>query len=185
MARGDADWEAVEREYRAGQLSIREIARNAGVSDTAIRKRASAYGWSRDLSELVREAVRDKLVRENVCIDHANDEEIIETAASRGVEVVRQHRSTLGRLNRIANSLLDAIEARISAANGQLDPSSPAVAASFTVLGDKETLADAMEKVQRAVTKVIPLERQAFSLDEKQSAPASVQVVITPEESGV
>ena len=61
--RKSVDWEAIEREYRAGQLSVREIARTSGVTETAIRKHAKADGWTRALAEKVREAVREKLVR--------------------------------------------------------------------------------------------------------------------------
>ena len=40
----DVDWEAVEGMYRAGLLSVREIARSQGISHTAIQKRAKADG---------------------------------------------------------------------------------------------------------------------------------------------
>ncbi|CNB66807.1 Terminase small subunit [Yersinia frederiksenii] len=39
------DWEAIKREYCAGQLSIRSLAEKHGVSDTAIRKRAKSEEW--------------------------------------------------------------------------------------------------------------------------------------------
>lgn len=39
------DWEAIKREYCAGQLSIRALAEKYGVSDTAVRKRAKADEW--------------------------------------------------------------------------------------------------------------------------------------------
>lgn len=39
------DWEAIKREYCAGQLSIRALAEKYDVSDTAIRKRAKADEW--------------------------------------------------------------------------------------------------------------------------------------------
>ncbi|MBL0374025.1 hypothetical protein JJB09_18550 [Rhizobium sp. KVB221] len=41
------DWVGIERDYRAGVMGIREIARWYGVSDTAIHKRAKADGWTR------------------------------------------------------------------------------------------------------------------------------------------
>jgi len=41
------DWEAIEREYRAGDSSIRALAEKHGVSDTAIRKKAKAEGWEK------------------------------------------------------------------------------------------------------------------------------------------
>ncbi|CQD70843.1 Terminase small subunit [Yersinia enterocolitica] len=39
------DWEAIKREYCAGQLSIRALAEKYGVSDTAVRKRVKADEW--------------------------------------------------------------------------------------------------------------------------------------------
>jgi hypothetical protein len=50
----------------AGQLSIKELPRQHGLSDTAIRKRAKANGWTPDLSGAVRSRVRESLVREGV-----------------------------------------------------------------------------------------------------------------------
>ena len=46
-ARSSTDWEAIERDYRAGAKSVREIAKAHSVSDTAIRKKATAQGWVR------------------------------------------------------------------------------------------------------------------------------------------
>ncbi|WP_145532571.1 terminase small subunit [Yersinia alsatica] len=48
------DWEAIKREYSAGQLSIRALAEKYGVSDTAVRKRAKADSWPKP--EKVRKA---------------------------------------------------------------------------------------------------------------------------------
>ncbi len=41
------DWAEIERDYRAGTMSIRELAAWYGISDTAIRKRAKKDGWER------------------------------------------------------------------------------------------------------------------------------------------
>lgn len=40
------DWAGIEADYRAGNRSIREIARWFSISDTAIRKRAREKGWT-------------------------------------------------------------------------------------------------------------------------------------------
>jgi hypothetical protein len=42
------DWAAIEKDYRAGTRKIREIARWFSISDTAIRKRAKAEGWTQE-----------------------------------------------------------------------------------------------------------------------------------------
>lgn len=52
------DWESIESEYRCGIKSIREIARDHGCSDKAIRKKASQEGWVRDLTARIRQKVR-------------------------------------------------------------------------------------------------------------------------------
>lgn len=41
------DWAEIERDFRTGTMSIREIARWYGITDTAIRKKAAAGGWVR------------------------------------------------------------------------------------------------------------------------------------------
>ncbi len=57
------DWEAIESAYRTGSLSIRAIADKHGVSNTAIRKKASQQNCQRDLTNKVKTATQDKLVR--------------------------------------------------------------------------------------------------------------------------
>lgn len=90
------DWEPIERDYRAGVLSIREVAKAHGVSDTAIRKRARAEGWMRDLSSKVADQVRSELVRTEVRTSHPQTErEIVEVAAATVVQVVRSHRKRI------------------------------------------------------------------------------------------
>lgn len=47
MSERTTDWEKIEAEYRAGQASVRQIARLYGVTESAIRDRAKRYGWER------------------------------------------------------------------------------------------------------------------------------------------
>lgn len=57
------DWERIEVRYRAGLLSLREIASEDGnVTEAAIRKRAKRDSWTRDLSAKVQQRA-DELVR--------------------------------------------------------------------------------------------------------------------------
>ena len=53
-ARKTIDWESVERHYRTGLLSIRELGKQFGVSHVAIQKKAKAERWRRDLSAKIR-----------------------------------------------------------------------------------------------------------------------------------
>jgi nucleotidyltransferase/DNA polymerase involved in DNA repair len=62
--RKSVDWEAIEREYRAGQLTVVEIGRQHGLSRTAINKRAKRDGWTRNLADRVRKEVSARLISE-------------------------------------------------------------------------------------------------------------------------
>jgi hypothetical protein len=49
--RKPVDWAEIERDYRTSPMSVREIARWYGISETAIRKKAKAGGWERPGSQ--------------------------------------------------------------------------------------------------------------------------------------
>lgn len=48
MSRFDIDWHAIERDYVAGMLSLREMATKHGCSHSAIANRACRHGWQRE-----------------------------------------------------------------------------------------------------------------------------------------
>ncbi len=161
-----ADWEAIEREYRAGQLSIRAIAAAHGVTDTAIRKKAKAEVWERALAEKVRQAVREKLVRTDGSQDgshpqRASDAEIIEGAALRGLNIVTSHRKDLQQLHGLKRVLAE----RLSTYMQGVSPDGPC-------LGEKESPGDLLEKLSRITARLIPLERQAHNLDAEPDEPS-------------
>ena len=107
------DWERVETEFRAGKLSIREIARQCGCSEKAIRKRAIADSWTRDLSAKIDEAVRNKLVRSEVrSADAPSEKEIIETVATRSADIVLRERKDLQSLRDQEQKLLDELNGK-------------------------------------------------------------------------
>lgn len=61
MTTKQPDWERIEQLFRAGLLSVREIAAACGVSHTAINKRSKTEGWDRDLNAKIK-AKADSLV---------------------------------------------------------------------------------------------------------------------------
>lgn len=109
------DWEAIERAYRAGSLSVRAIAEKHGTSESTIRSRATRNGWQRDLTEQVKTATKTKLSRKvsRTTVAHAQvreDAQIVDEASDEAADVVLGHREDLSRWRRLANKLGDVLD---------------------------------------------------------------------------
>ena len=113
------DWEAIESAYRAGLLSIREIASQHGITHGAINKRAKRDGWERDLKAKIK-AKADALVSKRevssqVSAEKATSERILIEANAEVIATIRmEHRGDIRRARNIANSLFGELEAQCS-----------------------------------------------------------------------
>jgi hypothetical protein len=182
MTTKQPDWEVIERAYRAGALSIRTIAERHGVSDTAIRKKAKALNWTRDLSDQVRKEVRSKLVRGEVRNDQgANrelDAEIIEEAAEEGATVVRTHRRDIRKATNLANLLMDDLlitikrreEIEDAIADETADDESGFRRSSMLAAVALPSNAKTLFQLSSAMKNLQVLERTAFGLDDKEQS---------------
>ncbi len=140
------DWETIEREYRAGMLSIREVARRHSVDHSYLLRLAKKRGWTRDLTEKVKRAVTTKLVTTSVTTPNARDEEIIDAESNRVVQVATLHRVDIQLQRGIAADLLTELKSN---------------AASL-----KER-SEIFRNLTQAAARYIPLERQAWNLNER------------------
>lgn len=172
------NWEEIEALYRAGQLSIRAIADVHGVSDTAIRKRASANAWERDLTDKVRKRVRTELVRRGTQVRkegsqcepfEANDpgleeEAIIRAATDSGVEVALRGRSRFVRWGVITDIYAKTLEDQFKTGKRTvLDRSGEAVEIDV----DLEYVGKCLTHGTSALQKINTMERQSYNLDDK------------------
>lgn len=172
------DWESIEREYRASQLSVKEIARRNGCSRAAIQKKAKQKGWTRDLSDQVRREVAVKVAAgatPNPASSTITDEEIIDAASVRGAAAIEGHLARANRLKRIADRIAEGLERHMGITESQaVDlegmplPNDPGFAL-FVAKSDGpasilKCLADVTERIAR-------LERTALNLDD--APPAS------------
>ena len=66
MTRPAIDWEAVEREYRAGVKTLRQIADEFGVSNPAIVKRAKRDEWARNLAAKIQAKAESLVSKQEV-----------------------------------------------------------------------------------------------------------------------
>ena len=111
------DWEAIESAYRAGLLSIREIASQHGITHGAINKRAKRDGWERDLKAKIKAKadvlVSRREVSSKVSTETATSERILIEANAEVIATVRmEHRGDIRRARNISNSLFDELEAQ-------------------------------------------------------------------------
>lgn len=169
-AKPATDWEAIEREFRAGQLSVSEIGRQHGISHTAINKRAKREGWTRDLSERVRKEVSARLVSDGVSAEGVR--ETIQVAAARGVQLVREHRQDIGQNRSAVTKLIEELHTTIAhideieddiidETSGDKDGKRRARMLAAVALPSRAGVASTLAN---ALKTLIPLERQAFNL---------------------
>ena len=118
MAEGEKtapDWERIEVDYRAGVLSLREIAAANGITHGAINKRAKRDGWCRDLKAKI-QAKADELVSKqavSTAVSTAkavSERQIIEANAERIAQVRGEHRGDIQRVRTLALTLLGELE---------------------------------------------------------------------------
>ncbi len=191
MAEKQTDWEAIEAEYRSGAVSNAELGRKYDVSEGAIRKRAKRDGWTKDLTAKVQTAVRDKLVRAEVRAPNARtssrtEAEIIEAAAETAVQVVQVHRRDVrnGRLicAKLFGELLDTTDNREIIAESidseTQDDLSPTRRNQMMKAISLPTRARAMLDLSAAMKNLVAVERQAFSLDDKDDKDKSGKTVV-------
>lgn len=180
------DWERVEADYRAGLLSVREIAAAQGITHAAIQKRAKRDGWTRDLSAKIK-AKADALVATSevatqVATEKAATERTIVEANAQVIAGIRMaHRTDIARSRRLAMSLLMELEAE----TGNLDL--------FEELGDflraddekaqdkrndvyKRVISsagriDGMKKLAETLKVLVGLEREAYSIGNTPETP--------------
>ena len=111
------DWEAIETAYRAGVMSLREIASQHGISEGAIRKRAKRDDWSRDLYAKIQQKaddlVRKQEVRKQVRNESTLTERVLIDATAEVIATVRmEHRGDIRRARELTNTLFDELGAQ-------------------------------------------------------------------------
>lgn len=179
------DWERIESDYRAGLLSVREIASPQGITEGAVRKRAKRDAWSRDLAGKIKsksdELVRKDVVRSTVRTERtASDQIIVEANAQVIAEVRISHRTDIARFRRLVLDLLAEIESETG--NADLFEELGDILRSEDDKGqDKRndiyrkvisgaSRIDSMKKLAETLKTLIGLEREAYSIGEPEKA---------------
>ncbi|WP_109615090.1 hypothetical protein [Edwardsiella piscicida] len=181
------DWEAIESAYRAGVLSLREIAAQHSITEGAIRKRAKRDDWSRDISAKIKERaddlVRKAEVRKQVRTENALSERVlIESSAEVIAQVRMEHRGDIRRAREIANALFDELAAECADVDSLRKLGELMLAPDengkdklneiyHAIIGMPERV-KSMKALSETLKNLIGLEREAYSI--KEDEPASV-----------
>lgn len=109
------DWIAVERDYRAGVMSLREMGVAHSVSEGAIRKRAKRDDWTKDLNAKVQakadELVRKQEVRSLVRSEGLmSDKQQVDAMGQLVANIRMGHKSTIARGHVLCQALLQELE---------------------------------------------------------------------------
>lgn len=143
----NTNWTVIENEYKAGQRSIRAIARENDISAPAITQKAKREGWTRGPAEQVKQATEEKLIYEDAGAGTCStDEEIIENASEHAKNIVVGHRTMLTEYKEMLGRAHRVIKQ--------------------TKL-DKSNCMDEMRKVRYCVEtfeKIVKMEREAYSM---------------------
>lgn len=110
------DWEAIESAYRAGVMSIREIASQYEITHQAISKRAKKEGWERDLKAKVKARAENLVAKREVATLVATEKaiserQLIEANAEVIANVRMEHRGDIRRARELTNNLFDELSA--------------------------------------------------------------------------
>ncbi|CFR19995.1 hypothetical protein [Yersinia kristensenii] len=176
-----ADWEAIESAYRAGLMSLREIASQHNISEGAVRKRAKRDDWSRDLSAKIKERaedlVRKEEVRKQVRTETTLTERVLIEASAEVIASVRmEHRGDIRRAREITNTLFDELSAECADVPaleklGELmfkpdDKGQDRLNEIYQKIISMPDRVKSVKALSDALKNLISLERQAYNLDE-------------------
>lgn len=181
------DWEAVERDYRTGRFTMRELEAKHGIPFATIAARATKEGWTRDLRKVIRQKASAALVEEMAAQgaeQAAKDAaQAVQRAADQAKAVMSAHRTRAHALAATALDLLGELSkaallaqeqellAQILAGSGA-EPKDEAearrVVSKALSLGGRATT---VKQLTDALAKVQEMERKAWDLEDDAPPP--------------
>lgn len=152
-----ADWEAVERDYRTGKFTLRELEKKHGPSYAEISRRSKKEGWTKDLRDIIKQATNAAVLRETVTNAQHDVTNTVIAAAEVNVRVILGHRS-------------QAVEVRNAAESAKAKLLT--LSDSIADIKEASTFVGAVESLSRTYKNLHDMERKAFRLDDDQAAPS-------------
>jgi hypothetical protein len=177
-------WDQIQAEWLAGQLSLSDISRNYGPSRSTIRAKAKRFKWpSRgSLVEQVKKEIESQLLDEKDAPTGApplEADEIIDSAAARGVAVVRKHRKLLSELLGAVDVALAELK-RMELVKQEVLERKRLKGRTQMITALSKSRIDTLKVASQVLSQAIPLERKAYSLDTDRGEAISIRYV-TPD----
>ena len=180
------DREAIEADYRAGQLSLRAIADKHGCAESTIRKWALKYGWSRDLSKQVKAVTKAKLT--NKAVETAppredgkpfTEAQIIDYASNDAVAVVTAHRSLAAEYLQITQTYGAKLREQLTTGRLMVQaPNGDPIEIDIPL----EYVGKCLNSATQSLDRLVKIQRQAYSMDDKDETPTDPLEDLTNEE---
>ena len=179
----------IEGDYRAGLKTLRQIAREHGITHTAVAKRAARDGWVRDLSAKIK-ARADNLVSKQAVsslVSKSDEKTLVEANAALVAGIQISHRQDIPRKRELVAKLFAEIEAQTDGGD-LIEELIEALRSGDQVLqaGVVRKLTSLPQRIKgvaelvSAYKSLIALERQAYGLDEAgatdPTAPDSISI---------
>jgi hypothetical protein len=186
MAYSQKVWDAIKKEWLAGQISTTEISRNYGPSRGAIIRRAKVESWPLrgSLQDEVRREIATQLVDEDLTETDAKltpDEKVdaVQGAARRGLAVIRTHRGIIKRVLAQAKVTLNDLE-KLPEIQLDLIRAQRLKNRTKMVVHLMKVRVDTLDTLTKVLARTVPLDRQAYSLDSDKGEVSTIKYV-TPE----
>ncbi|HCT6443984.1 hypothetical protein [Enterobacter cloacae complex sp. 326A8] len=195
------DWEAIETAYRAGVMSLREIASQHGISEGAIRKRAKRDDWSRDLNAKIQQKaddlVRKQEVRKQVRNESTLTERVLIEATAEVIATVRmEHRGDIRRARELTNTLFDELGAQCADVSAleqlgdiMFDPDDKGrdrLNEIYQKVISLPSRVKSMKDLSDSLKTLIGLEREAYSIENKaETKEVTHNVMLVPSSDNV
>ena len=175
-------WNQIKAEWLAGQLSLSDISRNYGPSRATIRAKAKRFEWPPrgSLAGEVQKEIQSQLLDEGGAPGSApplQADEIIDSAAARGVAVVRRHRKLLSELLGAVDVALAELKTMEIIKQDVLERKRLKGRIQMITALSRSRI-DTLKVASQVLSQAIPLERKAYSLDSDRGETTSITYVV-------
>ena len=173
------DWDAVERDYRFGQLTLRQIAEKHGVHLVSVAKKAKRERWEQDLSRLVISTAKAKVV--SLIAEEANNRlkkcekdtySEFDLAANATAAIIMRQQKRAEPMSRLLAKMISELEfvtddpKSLEVIAMAINDSDPQASEMIGKLKSLPTRMSSLKTASEIMTNLNNAERKAFSIDD-------------------